>query len=194
VTVSLKAEPVSLQLTVPPIWYGVAGVPISLYYDNVVLTEQPEQYRFEVRCYIGTAEARRWTVTPADKDMGDHAMEVLVKDMQGEVLERTKTMLRIAPKNAGAGRELKLLIVGDSLTAATAYLNEIARLLDTEGNPKWTMMGTSRSASAKPGVAHEGYGGWKWSEFLSKFEDATSLPKRSLCSVAGKASPSLPSP
>lgn len=168
--VSLKAEPASLQLTLPPVWYGVPGVPVSLYYDNVVLTEQSENFRFEGSCDIGAAEARRWTVTPGDKDVGEHAMEVVVKDAQGKVLERAKTTLHVAPRNAGTGRELKLLIVGDSLTAATAYPNEIARLLSGEGNPKWNMVGTSKPASAKPGVAHEGYGGWKWSDFLSKFD------------------------
>jgi hypothetical protein len=129
----LKAEPASLQLTLPPTWYGVPGAPVSLYYDNVVLTETPEEFRFEIRCDIGTAEARRWTVTPTDKDVGDHTMEVIVKDAQGKVLEHKKTTLRIAPRNAGASREVKLLIVGDSLTAATVYSNEIARLLRAEG-------------------------------------------------------------
>src|SRR5205823_2783522 len=127
-------------------------------------------YRFEVSCDIGASEAKRWTVTPTDKDVGDHALEVIVKDQQGKVLEHARTTLRIAPKDAGAGRELKLLIVGDSLTAATAYPNEIARLLSTEGNPKWTMLSDNRPASAGPGVAHEGYGGWTWSSFLTKYE------------------------
>ena len=167
---SLKADPVSLQLTLPPAWYGVPGVPISLYYDNVVLTEHPESYRFEVHCDIGDAEAQRWTVTPADKDVGDHPMEVVVKDAQGKVLERAQTTLRIAPRNAGSGRELKLLIVGDSLTAATAYPNEIARLLSTEGNPKWTMLSDNKPKNAAPGVAHEGYGGWTWDAFLTRYD------------------------
>jgi lysophospholipase L1-like esterase len=171
----LKAASTSLQLTLPPTWYGVPGAPVSLYYDNVVLTETPEQYRFEVRCDIGTAETRRWTVTPTEKDVGDHAMEVIVKDAQGKVLEQKKTTLRIAPKNAGAGRELKLLIVGDSLTAATVYPNEIARLLRADGNPKWTMLSDNKPASAAEGVAHEGYGGWTWVSFLSKHEP---LPER----------------
>jgi CubicO group peptidase (beta-lactamase class C family) len=165
---SLKAEPASLQLTLPAMWYGVPGVPVSLYYDNVVLTEKPAEYRFEVSCDIGAPEARRWTVTPEDKDVGDHAMEVIVKDAEGKTVDHAKTMLRVAPGNAGAGRELKLLIVGDSLTAATIYPNEIGRLLSTEGNPRWTMLSDNKPASAGPGVAHEGYGGWRWSSFLTR--------------------------
>lgn len=162
------AEP--LQLTLPPVWYGTPGVPVSLYYDNVVLTEHPEALRFEVKCQLGQSEARRWSVTPEDKDVGEHAMEVVVRDAAGKELERGQTRLRVAPRDAGKGRELKLLIVGDSLTAATAYPNEIARLLSLPANPGWKMYGQHRPASAQPGVAHEGYGGWTWTAFLTRYE------------------------
>lgn len=160
----------SLQLTLPPVWYGTPGVPVSLYYDNVVLTEQPEALRFEVKCDLGQSEARRWTVTPEDKDVGEHAMEVVVRDAAGKELERGQTRLRVAPRDAGKGRDLKMLIVGDSLTAATAYPNEISRLLSLPGNPGWMMYGQHRPASAQPGVAHEGYGGWTWAAFLTRYE------------------------
>ena len=35
--------------------------------------------------------------------------------------------------------EIRLLIVGDSLTNATTYANEVGRLLSLPGNPRWTM-------------------------------------------------------
>nr|WP_075087710.1 hypothetical protein [Verrucomicrobium spinosum] len=88
-------------------------------------------------------------MTPEDKDVGEHAMEVVVRDAAGKELERGQTRLRVAPRDAGKGRELKLLIVGDSLTAATAYPNEIARLLSLPENPGWKMYGQHRPASAQ---------------------------------------------
>ncbi len=158
-----------LQLTLPPHWHGVAGLPMSVYFDNIVLTQTPEQYRFEVRGMNGKSEARRWTTTPTDGDVGDHRLEVIVKDSTGKELERAQTTLHISKRDAGSGKPFRLLIVGDSLTHATLYPNEIARLLSEPGNPKWKMLGTHKPASAKPNVAHEGYGGWKWSDFLTKF-------------------------
>ncbi|MEZ0386759.1 MAG: SGNH/GDSL hydrolase family protein [Verrucomicrobium sp.] len=158
------------QLTLPPVWYGVPGVPVSFYYDNVVLTEHLEALRFEVKCDLGTAETRRWTVTPEDKDVGEHAMEVVVRDEAGKELERARMLLKISPREAGAGRPLKLLIVGDSLTAATVYPNELARLLSLPGNPAWKMFGQHQPMAAQPGVAHEGYGGWTWAAFLTRHE------------------------
>ncbi len=163
------AGPEKLQLTLPPACYGVPGVPFNVYYDNIVLTQKPEDYKFEVTCDIGASEARCWTVTPADKDVGDHALEVTVKNAAGDVLEKAKTTLHVSPAKAGEGRELKLLIVGDSLTAATVYPNEIAKQLSKPGNPKWTMLSDHKPASAAPGVAHEGYGGWTWVGFLSRY-------------------------
>ncbi|MDB6118589.1 MAG: GDSL-like Lipase/Acylhydrolase [Verrucomicrobiaceae bacterium] len=176
------AEPQPLHLTLPPMWFGVPGTPVSLYYDNVVLTEKPESLKFEIKCDIGSSEAKRWTVTPTDKDVGDHAMQVTVKDSAGKVIEMGSTKLRIAPKDAGAGRELELLIVGDSLTAATIYPNEIARLLSEPGNPKWTMLSDHKPAGAKPGVAHEGYGGWTWQAFLARYVAKPEPEKRNISS------------
>jgi len=154
-----------LQLTLPPVCFAVAGVPASIYYDNIVLTEKPEGYRFQVQCDIGAVEDRRWTVTPTARDVGDHPLTVTIRDAQGKTVESGRLTVHVASADAGSGRAIRLLIVGDSLTRATAYPNEIARLLSAPGNPRWTMLGTHRPAGAAPGVAHEGYGGWTWERF-----------------------------
>lgn len=159
-----------LQLTLPPVVYATPDVQMSLYHDNLVLTRTPEKYRFEVRCDVGKNEARRWTVKPADSDVGDHPIEVQVKDAGGKVLESGRTVLHVSPRKAGEGRSLNLLIVGDSLTHASLYPNEIASLLSRPGNPTWRMIGTHHPAGALPKVSHEGYGGWKWSDFLTRFD------------------------
>ena len=162
----------SLKLTMPPVVYAVPGVPMSIYHDNIVLTEHPENYHFEFKCDAGANEARRWTINATDKETGDHAMEIIVKDAQGNFIEKATMMLRVVPRDAGKDRTLRLLIVGDSLTAATAYPNEIARLLSEPQNPEWKMSGAALASSrgGKTGVAHEGYGGWKWADFLTKFD------------------------
>ena len=166
VTAAIAGE---LQLTLPPIVYATPDVPMSIYHDNIVLTEKPQNYRFEFQCSLGTSEARRWTVTPSDKDVGDHPVEVTVKDQAGQVIESGRLTLHISPRMAGEGKSLRLLIVGDSLTNASMYPNEVAKMLARPGNPKWTMIGTHKPAGVAPDVRHEGYGGWKWADFLTKF-------------------------
>jgi len=159
-----------LQLTLPPVVYATPDVQMSLYHDNLVLTQTPEKYRFEFQCDVGANEARRWTVKPADADVGDHPLEVQVKDASGAVLERGRTILHVSPRKAGEGKVLRLLIVGDSLTHASIYPNELSSLLSRPGNPAWLMLGTHHPVSALPNVNHEGYGGWKWGDFLTKFD------------------------
>lgn len=159
-----------LRLTLPSEFFAVVGVEMSIYHDNVMLTETPDAYRFEVACDVGQAEKSRWTVTPTSANLGDHPLTVTVRNAGGEPLGRAATILRVVSADAGAGRAIRLLIVGDSLTHATTYSNELARLLSAPGNPSWKMLGTHKPSSATPGVAHEGYGGWTWQRFASHHE------------------------
>lgn len=171
---ALCAHAGDLQLTLPPVVYAVPGVPLSIYYDNVVLTPNPERYRFEVSCAAGVGEARRWTLTATEAQVGDHPLSIVVKDAAGAVIEQGKTTLHISPREAGQGKTVRLLLVGDSLTHATHYPNELARLFAEPGNPRMVFLGTHRPAGARGGVAHEGYGGWTWSRFLTQFSPAES--------------------
>ncbi|MEZ6132995.1 MAG: SGNH/GDSL hydrolase family protein [Planctomycetaceae bacterium] len=159
-----------LQLTLPPVIYAVPDVELGLYFDNIVLTRTPEAYRFEVQCDLGTTESRRWVVIPRASDVGTTPLTVRVTGVDGTLLGEAQSELKVIHKNAGDGQKLRLLIVGDSLTNASQYPNEIARLFSQPGNPELTMLGTHRPASVAPGVAHEGYGGWTWARFASHYE------------------------
>ena len=159
---------VDLELTLPPVIHGVAGQPVNVYFDNLVLTPTPEDFKFEVTCALGASDATHWTAVPAMP--GQHPWRVVVRDAAGREQAVAQTLLQVAPADAGAGQKVTLLLVGDSLTHASHYANELARLLSGPGNPEWRMIGTHRPASAQPNVAHEGYGGWKWADFLTKHD------------------------
>ena len=51
-------SPQPLGLTLPPAMYAVPGIEMSLYYDNVVLTETPDVFQFQVICDLGKAERK----------------------------------------------------------------------------------------------------------------------------------------
>jgi len=167
---SAENQPGKLRLTLPTEMYAVVGTEMNIYFDNIVLTETPEQYRFGVRCKVGQTEANRWRLIAKPADVGTHDVTVNVSDSKGAKLGQASTRLHIAAADAGTNRKVKLLIVGDSLTHGTLYPNELARLLSQPGNPTWKMFGTHRPKSAAKGVAHEGYGGWTWQRFVSKYE------------------------
>lgn len=171
--IAFTASAGELQLTLPPVIYATPGVPMSLYFDNLVLTETPEAYRYEISCEVGMNQERFWTVTPTDSDVGVHPLEIHIKDANGLVIETGRSTLKVSSRGAGEGKTLRLLVVGDSLTHASIYPNELARLLSQPGNPKWEMLGTHHPAKALPAVYHEGYGGWKWADFLSRYTAPT---------------------
>lgn len=164
------AEP--LRLALPPVLHAVAGAPFEVYFDNLVLAEDSRGLSFRVTCPVGAAESRRWRVLAGAGQIGDHRLEVEVHDPRDGRRESARAILRIAPASAGADRSLRLLIVGDSLTHASHYPNEIARRLAEPGNPRTTLLGSHRPAGAAAGVAHEGYGGWTWENFLRKWDAA----------------------
>jgi len=134
-----------------------------------VLTETPEAYQFKVTCDLGAQEAQRWVVTPTATQVGDHPLAVSVS-RDGKQLGTCSSVVRISPADAGAGRAISLLIVGDSLTHATIYPNQVGKLLSQPGNPDWTMLGTNEGRSPGPGVRHEGWGGWTWARFATHYE------------------------
>lgn len=159
-----------LRFTLPREFYAVAGIPMSIYFDNVVLTQTPEKYRFEVACEIGQVDARRWSVIAADRDVGEHPLSIQVFNTAGNQLAQAATTLRVIPANVRNRGKLRLLLVGDSLTHATIYPNALAELLARPTNSKWEMLGTHKPKSAASGVRHEGYGGWTWQRFATKYE------------------------
>lgn len=164
-----EAPSAGLELTLPPAIHAVAGEPLAIYYDNAVLTEMPERYRFETACPIGADGDRCWTAQPTDADRGVHPLRLRVYEGDRLVAEAA-TMLHVAARDSGQNRPLAVLIVGDSLTHSTVYPNELARLLSRPGNPRWRMLGSHRPAQAAEGVAHEGYGGWTWERFVRHHE------------------------
>jgi lysophospholipase L1-like esterase len=162
--------PENLRLTLPPEIFAVVGVETGIYFDNIVLTQNTDQYRFEVSCPVGQTDAQLWSLTATLADIGSHSLRVTVRDAEGTQLAESVAQLHITAANSGSDREVTMLVVGDSLTHATLWPNELARLLRQPGNPVWKMPGSHRPKNAAEGVAHEGYGGWTWQRFANHYE------------------------
>jgi hypothetical protein len=159
-----------IQLTLPPAIYAVPGVETSIFFDNTILSENSAGYQFKVTADIGTSEDRRWVVTPMPRDVGTHLLSLSVHGKDGKLIAEQSTVLRVVSETAGEGKQIKLLIIGDSLTHASVYPNEIARQIKRPGNPRCQMIGTHKPRGAADGVVHEGYGGWTWNRFVTHHE------------------------
>ncbi len=176
------AQPRPYRLTLPPTIYAVPGVEMSLYFDNTVLVAPDQKVSFEVDCPLGSVDARRWKLTAEANQVGTVPLKLRAKDDSGKVVESATAQVTVVSAKAGQGKDIALLVVGDSLTHASAYPNEIARLLSLPDNPKWQMLGTHKPAGVAPGVAHEGYGGWTWAAFNKRFDPQPYDPAKRICS------------
>lgn len=164
------------RLTLPPEIFAVPGVEMGLYFENTVLLAPDQKVIFGIECPLGTVEGRRWRLNAQPQHVGNVTLKLKVQDDSGKVVEEATTQVRIVPANSGKEKDIALLIVGDSLTHASIYPNEIARLLSLPENPKWQMLGTHKPSGVAAGVAHEGYGGWTWAAFNSRFDPNAPQP------------------
>jgi len=161
----------SVQLTLPEEIYAVEGIETGLFFSNMMRVGNLAEYQIHVKSDLGKVQDDRWLFTPTKKDIGEHPLMICVKDFNGKMLGCETTKLIVTAANAGEGKKIRLLIVGDSLTNATLYPNEIARLLSLPGNPTWEMLGTHKTRNAAKGVIHEGYGGWTWKRFNTYYAE-----------------------
>ena len=180
---SAAVEVNSLQLTLPAEIPLVVGTEFRLWFRNVAMTDDAATCRFEVQCERGTATAEHWTLTPTEADIGEHRLTIIARSANGTPIDApatVETTLRIiAPRSLTVGNQTKtdledktpfrLLIVGDSLTHASTYPTEVARLLKASGT-NVELMGTHRPEGVAEGIAHEGYGGWTWARFATHYE------------------------
>ena len=138
----------SLKLQLPEKIYAVPGIETNVYFDNIVLTPNSDFYVFDVDCRKGRNDQKRWRFVPTDKDVGEYDWNVKVMDGNGTLAEG-KTKLIVSPANAGRGKRISILVVGDSLTNATVYPTRLFELTQGEKNPRLKMIG-SNGPNRKP--------------------------------------------
>ena len=172
------ALPMQKQFFLPEKLYAVSGIECNIYFRNIFLAVNPANYVFDVNCKVGRNDLKRWRFTPAATDAGKtYPLSIKVYDKNGLAAEG-QTTVHVAPADAGKGKDVSILIVGDSLTNATVYPTRLHTLCKQDGNPNLTMIGSHCGGGRPPvpgGVAHEGYGGWAWNTFMTRFQDESTI-------------------
>ncbi len=184
------AEKIPLEL--PPAVYAVPGIETNIYFDNLVLTINSNNYAFDVTCQKGRNDAKRWRFTPTAKDIGTYHLTLKILNSKNEVVGTGTTKIIVSPKKSGDGKDISLLIIGDSLTNANVYPTAIYNLMTKSGNLKLKMIGSHCGAGRKPGkIAHEGYGGWKWESFCTRWTDKKNYHAKSKFLTLKNGTPAL---
>lgn len=160
--------PGRVRLVLPPVLHAVTGMETNVYYDNVVLVLDIDDYAFEVVCRKGLQLNERWTFTPGMQDIGDHPFELIVRDESNAIIARAHSILRVAPADRPAGL-VTLLLVGASLTEYSFYPQYLLDLDAADTSLELKLIG---SRGGKDGVTpgplrHEGYSGWTAEAFCT---------------------------
>ena len=175
---TVAALPMQKQFFLPEKLYAVPGIECNIYFRNIFLVVNPDNYVFDVTCKVGRNDVKRWRFTPAAADAGKtYPLTVRIYDRNGLAAEGQTTVC-VAPADAGKDQEVSILVVGDSLTNATVYPIRLHTLCQKPGNPQLTMIGSHRGSARPPvpgGVAHEGYGGWTWYSFMTRWVDEAKI-------------------
>ena len=164
--------PKSCRLVLPPVIHAVLGEEVNIYFKNITLAPEGKTYLFDVECAQGRQYRERWAFTPETTESVPWKVEV--RDLEDSVLASGSTVIKVARADAGADCSIRFLGLGDSLTAAGVYTEELRTLFARPGNPTLILTGSHHSEGTREGNLHEGYGGWKFIDFLEKFEP---LPK-----------------
>ena len=144
--------------------YAAPGVECNVYFKNVTDAIVPDRYAWNVRCAFGKHENVRWTYVAKDEDAGKEFPLVLEmwNDELGLVTAATTTV-KVAKYPADRTRKLTVALLGDSLTGCR-FQDQTARLMKEFGFTGYTTVG-SRKGLAN----HDGYGGYSWGSFLSRY-------------------------
>lgn len=107
-----KTNPVRLVL--PPAIYAVDKQKINIYFDNVILTQNIKNYLIDVTCSKGRQDTTRWRYTPKSNEIGKYSFNIKVLNDQNKIIAKKSTTLYVSPSNSGSGKNISILLVGDS--------------------------------------------------------------------------------
>jgi len=171
--------PGKVRLALPENIYAVAGMECNIYFDNVVVAINPANYVFDASCPAqrkerddpgkGMALSERWTWTPKPEEAGDYSIQIEVVDESNAVVARGRSLVHVVPADAGSGKAISLLCIGDSIThALNSYTGHLLELCKSPGNPRLRLIGGNQPDPARPENCHEGYGGWSAERFVTQ--------------------------
>lgn len=166
--------PGEARLLLPPVIHALEGLEANVYFDNAFLLLNPANVVADVTCRKGSQQAERWTWTPKPEDAGEFPFTLELRDGANAVVARASSVVKVRPRRyaGSAEKPLSLLIIGDSLTAASIYPERILELAKEDHLPLHLVgsRGPGVEEGKAPGeVRHEGYGGWTAERFATHY-------------------------
>lgn len=163
------AFPGEVRLSLPSAIYATPGLECNIYFDNVVLVLNRQNYAFNVTCDKGLQFAERWAFTPTDDECGKYPITIEVRNEANELVARGETTIHVGRASTVKAEPTTLLIAGASFVEYSIYPQHILDLSKMDGAPPLRLLG-SRGAGNMPATGelrHEGYSGWTAEAFAT---------------------------
>ncbi|HOZ45602.1 MAG TPA: SGNH/GDSL hydrolase family protein [Candidatus Hydrogenedentes bacterium] len=159
----------TLEIVLPRHVYAVSGIECNVYFEDVILALNLDNYAVDVSCSKGLQQSERWTFTPKAEDAGAHEFAIRVCDAANHVVADAASTLVVIREDAGKDQAVSALLIGDSLTHASIYSQHLLDLCVPPNGPTLTLVGSHVPQEGAPLNRHEGYGGWTAKRFSTHY-------------------------
>ena len=155
----------SIDIVLAPAVYAVVGHEMNVYFENLISLDANE-FNWDVTCTLGRQQSERWTYVSEASGTTTLDISVFAKGAQTALKVATQASLIVASAAAGTGLTRRLLVIGDSTTAANTTTIELNNLFSADAM-NITCIGTRGTGID----LHEGVSGWTAQQH---FTDVTS--------------------
>ena len=131
------------QMFLPEAIYAVPGLECNIYFKNIFLAANQNNFLYDVKCNYGKQELKRWTYMPSAQEVNkSFPLQITVFDQFGNTVAQGKTTVWVSDEKVALNREVSILMIGDSLTNATVYPKRLHELCGKSNAPKLKMVGS----------------------------------------------------
>lgn len=159
----------TIEVILPDKIYAVVGDTLQLFFKGMIKAVNPYNYDIVCIANAGKQYPRYFEWTP--ESARSINLTVKVKDDNGNLLGENSTIIEAKAAVAQPASEKRVLFIGDSLTAAGAYLLEsYRRLTGNGGSPEGNGFGNISYIGRKKyyeNIYAEGNSGWSWSDYVT---------------------------
>jgi lysophospholipase L1-like esterase len=147
----------------------VVGRETNIYFEALSPHALTEDWELTVTCDLGRQMRDRWTFVAEPDHVGHHEISISYRSPYNGRLSSSSCRLHVHELPT-IDRPLCWLPIGDSITEAGGYIKAVADLSDSSGRSITTL--GSRTLRSDSAYRHEGFPGWKFSDFFHKRDSA----------------------
>lgn len=152
-----------INILLPSTIYSIINKEFNIYFNNIILCNNLDDYQIDVVCDVGVQQNERFTCTPTAT--GTHSLTINVyKDYVKLVATATTTLNFL--NSTGSSKNKKALLIGDSWTANVFYVAYLRdRFVNGDGDDI-TLLGTMTNWGSDE-IRYEGRAGWNTTNYVS---------------------------